>query len=80
MQSTKPYIVISRAGTKVTARNSLNYTIMRNVSHLKKIEARTRDKLEISDNEIDGKAKPIEDNRPVRVLHSSMRYGNPLQL
>ena len=75
--STTPYTVISRTGTKITARNSQNYTLTRNVSHFKKIEVHTKDDSEI-DNEIDGKYKPTIDYRPVRVRHPPMRYGNPL--
>ena len=75
--STTPYTVISRTGTKITARNSQNYTLTRNVSHFKKIEVHTKDDSE-TDNEMDGKSKPPIDNRPVRVRHPPMRYGNPL--
>ena len=76
--STTPYTVISRTGTKVTARNKHNYTMTRNVSHFKKIEPRNKNESETSDNESEGKSKQVESRRPVRVGRSPVRYGNPM--
>ena len=75
---TTPYTVISRTGTKITARNNQNYTITRNVSHFKKIEPRSKNESETSENQSEGKYQQAENIKPVRVRHSPMRYGNPV--
>ena len=66
--STTPYTVISRTGTKITARNNHRIT----PSHFKKIVPCNKNESETSDNESEGQYQQAENRKPVRVRHSPM--------
>ena len=87
-----PYIVIERRGTQVTAENA-THQITRNVSHFKKVNISTTQKISDSDSDTDHETD-YEHNaeneygnnrehgnagnaRPIRSRRAPIRYGDP---